>query len=210
MAETTTTTASESGSQDYSHLFRAEGIVSDVDVRVDVARSFRRLVAGDEDVEVDLEQTYTGAPAVVTRGARDRHAGEYVRRTEGEELVAMSQSYTETVHGPAHLMAKVSAEGMIGGAYVNTIAGIYLRLAAYVDFLVWGGWAEIDMVRAEMSLLMIRSHMGYAHAAVMRTVLAGRLVDDFFARTENFLILMDSGNAYTDLGSPGGGISNEA
>ena len=100
-------------------------------------------------------------------------------------------------------MARISAESMVGAAYANTIAGAYLRFAAWVDMMAWGGWVEADMSRAELSLLMIRSHMGYAHAAGVRATVAARLVDDFQARTENFGTLSITGAVYQEAGSPG-------
>ena len=194
--------ATDADSEDYSHLFRSEGFVSDVDLRVDVA--------DNEDVEIDTDEVVVDAPITFTRGARTRHVDSYRRITGGEELVVAGQRIDETVHGSVHQKARFSAEAIIGGAYVNTIAGPYLRLAAWVDYLAWGGWAEIDAVRAELSVLMIRSHVGYAHAAVMRITLASRLIDDFQTRTENFGILSDTTTTHTDSGSPGGGITNEA
>ena len=86
--------------------------------------------------------------------------------------------------------AVFAAEAIVGGAYTNTIAGPYLRLAGWVDFLAWGGWAEVDTIRAELSLLMIRSHVGYAHAAGVRLLMASRLVDDFQNRTENWSVIV--------------------
>ena len=39
---------------------------------------------------------------------------------------------------------------------------------------------------------------------------ASRLVDDFVNRTENFGMLDESGDTYTDTGAPDGGVTNEA
>ena len=128
----------------------------------------------------------------------------------GRDETITATRIDETVHGGVHQKAKYSAEAIIGGAYVNTIAGPYLRAAGWVDFMAWGGWAEIDMVRAELSLLMIRSHIAYAHAAGLRATLASRLVDDFQTRTENFGMLLESGGVYMDTGGPGGGVTMEA
>ena len=197
------------GANDYGHLFQGERVVSDVELRVDVANSVSRYVAGDEDVELEADSTRTPATATFYRGARTRVVGSH-RRTTGRDETVTAARIDETVHGGVHHKAKYSAEAIVGGAYVNTIAGPYLRAAGWVDFLAWGGWAEIDMIRADLALLMIRSHVGYAHAAGVRGTLASRLVDDFQNRTENFGVLFESGAVYMDTGGPGGGVTMEA
>ena len=204
------TEATESGEEDYSHLFRSEALVSDVDLRVDVADNFSRYVAGNEDIELDSDTVLAGESMTIVRGARTRHVGDYKRTTYWEEMLAIGERYTETVHGGVHQKALFAAEAIVGGAYVNTIAGPYLRLAGWVDFLAWGGWAEVDLIRSELSLLMIRSHVAYAHAAGLRFTAASRLVDDFQNRIENFIYMQDNTGAYTDSGAPGGGLTNES
>ena len=210
MAETDSSEPSDDGSEDYSHLFRSEVLVSDVDLRVDVAETFGRYVAGSERIEVEERRVFADASVTMTRGARTRHAGDYERHTGGHEMIGIGERYVETVHGSVHQKAPQSAEAMIGGAYANTIAGPYLRVAAWVDFLAWGGWAEVDVIRAELTQLMARSHIGYAHAAAIRATAASVLFDDFTARVENFAILSDKSGMYADLATPGGGITNEA
>lgn len=207
--EQTGTGDATGGGEDYSHLFQGERVVSDVELRVDVANGFSRYVAGDEDIKLDVDSTRTPATAAFYRGARTRVVGSHQRTTGRDETISATR-IEETVHGGVHQKAKYSAEAIIGGAYVNTIAGPYLRAAGWVDFMAWGGWAEIDMIRAELSLLMIRSHIGYAHAAGVRGTLASRLVDDFQNRTENFGVLFESGAVYMDTGGPGGGVTMEA
>ena len=201
---------STSGAEDYSHLFRREGIVADVHLRVDVAHNFARFVAGDEEITVDVDESVSDASMDLSRGARTRVVGDYKRTVIRQDTVMVGERIEETVHGGVHQMAKFAAEGIVGGAYANTIAGPYLRTAGWVDFLAWGGWAEADVVRAELSLLMIRSYVGYAHAAGVRATAASRLIDDFQNRTETFGILNESGTSYTDAGAPGGGTTNEA
>ena len=196
--------------KDYTHLFRSESLVSAVDLRVDVADSYSRLVAGDEDVDLDVDELVADAPITVSRGARTRRAREYKRTTGHEEVVTVGQRIDETVHGGVHQKVRFAAEAMVGGAYANTIAGPYLRLAGWSDYLAWGGWAEVDLVRAELSWLMLRSHFAYAHAMVIRSTSASRLIDDFQTRTETFATLAESGFLYSDAGSPGGGVTNSA
>lgn len=196
--------------QDYTHLFRSESLVSAVDLRVDVADSYTRLVAGDEDVDLDVDELVADAPVTVSRGARTRRVGSYTRTTGHEEVITVGRQIDETVHGGVHQKVRFAAEAIVGGAYAHTVAGPYLRLAGWSDFLAWGGWAEVDLVRAELSLLMLRSHFSYAHAMAVRSTLAARLIDDFQMRTETFATLAETGCLYSDAGSPGGGVTNTA
>ncbi len=143
------TEATESGEEDYSHLFRSEALVSDVDLRVDVADNFSRYVAGNEDIELDSDTVLAGESMTIVRGARTRHVGDYKRTTYWEEMLAIGERYTETVHGGVHQKALFAAEAIVGGAYTNTIAGPYLRLAGWVDFLGVGrlGGSRFDSFR---------------------------------------------------------------
>ena len=75
--------------EDYSHLFRMEGLVLDVDLRVDVAENFSRYVAGNEDIELDSDTVLAGESMTITRGARTRRAGAYQRHTHEEEILAI-------------------------------------------------------------------------------------------------------------------------
>ena len=195
---------------DYSHLFRSESLVSDVDLRVDVTKNYSRFIAGDEDVSVRSSILGTYNSMAFMRGSRDRTAGSFEHSTDNDIMMTVQNSVVETVNGGVHLMAAFSAEAMIGGAYVNTIAGPYLRLAGWVDFLAWGGWAEADAVRCELSLLMIRSHFAYAHAAGVRVTMAARLIDDFQTRSINSSAVSISGTTYMEAGDPAGGVHNEA
>ena len=201
--------ADDEESPDYSHLFRSEGLVSDVDLRVDVAKNYSRFVAGDEDISLETSVQGANANMSFIRGSRTRSAGSFEHITGKELMMTVANSVEETVHGGVHLKAVLSAEAIVGGAYANTIAGPYLRVAGWVDSMAWGGWAEADAQRAELSLLMIRSHMGYAHAATVRGIMASSLIDDFQTRTENFGMFTQTGATYQDAGAPGGGIYNE-
>lgn len=203
-------TEAQAEAKDYSHLFRNESLVSAVDLRVDVADNFNRLVAGDEEVDLDADELEADASVSIVRGSRTRRVGSYRRRTKHEEVFTIGKRIDETVNGGVHQRVLFAAEAIVGGAYANTIAGPYLRLAGWSDFLAWGGWAEVDLVRAELSLLMARSHFTYAHAVAIRKTSASRLIDDFQVRTENIGTLAESGLLYSDAGSPGGGVTNAA
>ena len=197
-------------SRDFSHLFRSEGLVSDVDLRLEVARNYSKFVVGDEDISVDASIHGVNSAALVMRGSRDRSAGTYKQITDGEVMMDVGEEVRETVHGGVHVKAAFSAESIVGGAYANIITAAYLRVAAWTDFLAWGGWAEVDAIRCELSLLMIRSHVGYAHAAGIRVTAAARLIDDFQLRDEKFALYCPTAVNYVDTGAPGGGIYVEA
>lgn len=191
-------------------MFRYESMVSDADLRVDVAKNYSRYVAGDEEVSVRTATVGANGAMSFIRGSRDRTAGSFEQISSHEVTMKAEESYVENVEGGVHVKAALGAEAMIGGAYAHTILGPYMRLAGWVDFMAWGGWADVDAIRLELSLLMIRSHFGYAHAAGLRATMASRLIDDFQTRT----ILLSSalainGATYMEVGDPAGGIHNE-
>ena len=196
--------------RDYSHILRSEGMVSDVDLGIDVAKNYSKYVVGDEDVAVKSTVQDAKSHMTFMRGSRARTAGSLNQTTDREIMMNIVDSVREEVNGPVHLTAALSAEAMIGGAYVHTIKGPYLRLAAWVDFMVWGGWAEVDAIRTELSIMMIRSHVGYAHAALLRATVTSLLVDDFQTRTENFGIFGSNGATHLETGTPGSGVDNSA
>ena len=201
---------STSTSGDFDHLFRNEGLVSKVDLRVDVADTLSRYVVGDEDIQLKTDSIEVDESVLMFRGERERTVGQYLRNIHHEDMVAVGSRYKETVYGGVHQMAAFSAEAMVGGAYMNTIAGPYLRLTAWADGLAWGGWAEVDVIRAELSLLMIRSHVIHGHVCGARVTAASRIVDDFWNRNENFVYFGDVSGMYVDVGGPGGGVTMEA
>ena len=102
-------------SRDISHLIRWEGLVSDSDLRVEVAENFSRYVAGDEDVILEESILGVNGPMAVSRGSRTRTVGEYERVTDGDEVLNVSSSVEEIVEGGVHLEAALGAEALIGG-----------------------------------------------------------------------------------------------
>ena len=209
------TDPSEPSEADYSHgfanLFRNESLVSNVDLRVEAAKHYSRFVVGDEEVSVEDAIFGTNGSMGIDRGSRDRTAGSYEQLTvDSEVMLAATESVEETVEGGVHVMAAFGAEAMVGGVYAHTIVGPYLRVAAWTDFLAWGGWAEADATRCELSLLMLRSHFGYAHTAGVRLTMAARLIDDFQTRQITKGALTITGTTYQELGDPSGGVQNEA
>ena len=196
--------------RNFSKYFRSETLVTETDLRVDVANSLYRSVLGNETVDTVTHDTHLRGDFVQMAGERDRTAGSYERSTDNDETFVIDGSYSETVNGRMTVKAALSAESMVGGTYTNTISGAYLRLAAWCDQLVWGGWLEADLVRMEMAGVMIRSHVTFAHAALVRATFASRVVDDSVYRMEHFALMTPCHAHYLSAGVPGSGVTNEA
>lgn len=199
--------------EEIRRIFREEAVVAKADLRVDVARAISRLVVRDDETTLDEKTVRTRGNYQVSRGSRDRVVvGNYERTVGGDELVtgrSVTTIIEEYVNGGADLKAQVESEAIIGGAYVNTVAGVYLRMAAWVDYLIWGGWAEADVARTEIAGLMIRSYMAYSHAVGIRLTACSRLVDDFMNRVETFGSLNETYASKIHLGNPAGGVKME-
>ena len=191
-------------------LFRTESFVTEVAERCETADSYEHVVFGPESVRVNEMQIEVEGNLAERHGERDREAGDHEHSTDKDEIELIAEEVEEEVHGRTIHTAAYSAEGMVAGAYVNVVTGAYLRAAGWVDLMAWGGWIEADTVRMDLALLMVRSHVGYAHASSIRAVAASRLVDDFVLRTENFGLMFDSGLNQTSVGGPGSGIDNSA
>ena len=186
--------------------FRNEALISRADLRVDVAKEVSQLIEEDENIRLTSHEMHIRGNYVMKREGRDRQVtGNYERHVEESETFMIEEAVTEVVNGGVNLQAAIESESIMGGAYLNTITGAYLRIAAWSDFLVWGGWLEVDVARIEIAGLAIRAYMHYAHAAGIRVSLVGRLVDDFVMRSETFGVLIDSGTQTVHLGSPGSG-----
>ena len=192
--------------RDISHLFRREGAVSVADLRVDVAGNVSRTVVDDETVALDTKTLHARGNFTVASASRTRQVdGNYERHVEEAETLMIGAAVDERVNGGVDYTAQVDADNIVGGAYVNTIAGPYLRVAAWADFLCWGGWLEADVARIEVAGVMIRSYMSMAHAAGARVTAANKLVDDFLTRTETFGTFVTTAGQICHLASPGGG-----
>ena len=192
-------------------LLRAEGLVSNAALRVDVAGTLSRLIGGDESVALNSRSVHVRGDCEISRGQRRRRVdGTYERSVDEADLYVVGNVIEERVDGAVDAHASLESEIVVGGAYVNTIAGAYLRVAAWADFLAWGGWVEADLARVEIAGLMVRSHMAYGHVAGARLVCASAIVDDFTTRAESFAVSIDNALARFDLGSPGGGITVES
>ncbi|MCY3565434.1 MAG: hypothetical protein OXH27_04560 [Gammaproteobacteria bacterium] len=190
----------------YSRILREEALVTDGELRLELARVLDRSIAGGEDVllygkfaqfRCDLQISRLSRTTVVN-GAYDRHSHK-------TELFKLTGSVSETIDGPVVQMAQVESESIVGGSYVGLWVGPHVRTAAYCDFLAWGGWASVDTTRIEIGGLSIRSYMGFVGAVGLRMFRATSLIDDWIMRTENFGTFVDNQTESTFLGAPGAG-----
>ena len=190
-------------------LGRTESFVTDLDRRYDTASRYERVVLGDERITLDEMRTHIRGKVTQQFGERSRTARRFRRNTDNDETFLVGNRYEETAHGRVTLTARYSAEAIVGGAFINTITHGYLRIAGWIDFMAWGGWVEADAIRCEIALLMVHSHIGYAHATVARLSLASRIVDDYINKTLVYGVLDESGVNKIELGGPGSGITND-
>ena len=200
----------ESPEIDATKIFRSETLVTDTDLRIDVADRLRRTVIGNETIDTKSHSTHIRGDFQQQMGERDRTVNSYNRSTDNNETYLINGSYKEEVGGRMTIKAVQSAEALIGGTYTNTVTGAYLRLAAWCDLMVWGGWLEADLIRTEIAGLMIRSHITFAHTAAVRVTVASRLIDDLSHRVEEFGFFTRYEKVYCSAGCPGGGVDNEA
>ena len=202
--------ASSEDSGIVERLFRNESFVTNLDRRYDTASRYERIVLGDDRIALDEMRTHIRGKVVQQYGERSRTATRFRRTTDNQETFLVGNRYEETAHGRVTLTARYSAEAIVGGVYINTITAAYMRIAAWIDCMAWGGWIEADFIRCEIALLMIHSYVGYAHATVARMTLASRMVDDYVNKNEFFGVYDDSGITKLSIGGPGSGIENEA
>lgn len=195
--------------EEIRRIFRTEGVLAEADLRVDVGKIVQHVTALDEDTTLEERKAHFRGNYVIEHGDRDRVVTGHYENHAGNELLQAGTSVEEYVNGDVQLRAQVEAEAIVGGAYVNTITGVYLRLAAWADYLVWGGWAEADVIRCEIASIMIRSYMVYAHAVGARLSVAARFIDDFQTRTEVIGTLTEQYGDKVHLGSPNGGQTME-
>ena len=127
----------ESPDIDVTKIFRSETLVTDTDLRVDVADSLRRTVIGNETIETKSHSTHLRGDFAQMAGERDRTVGSYHRSTDNDETFLIDGSYKEEVGGRVTIKAAQSAEALVGGTYTNTVTGAYLRIAAWCDLMVW-------------------------------------------------------------------------
>ena len=187
-----------------SRLFRNEGLVSEADLRVDVAKWIARIVVQDSHVDLDAASVHARGNLRISRLSRAREVvGNYVSIVEKEMTNMIDIHVEERVLGGVEYIMQKDCDVIMGGAYLNTIAGPYARVCAWADYLIWGGWLEVDTIRLDIAGLMIRAYMFYAHATLARVAAATKYVDDFMIRNETFGVLVDNQGSAIHLGGPG-------
>ena len=199
------TNNTSSGDSEPEKLFRSEGLISDVDLRVDVAREMSQILE-QESISLADRSVHVRGDYTISLGSRSRTIdGTYERTVEEADTFQIGSVLEERVTGGVDMNVQVEGEAIMAGPYVNTIDGAYLRMTAWADFLVWGGWLEADLARIEIAGAAIRSYMAYAHAAGFRLLMARNLVDDYVNRTEIFGAFTDATMGERNLWSPGSG-----
>ncbi len=196
----------------FRKLFRGEAAVSVNEQRIDVANTVIWQIAEDEEVELEEKRLHARGQMGFMFGDREVTVdGDYVRHTKEAETFALTGgAVEETVHGGVEQNMQVEAEVIMGGAYAGTFVGGFLRICAWADFLCWGGWLEVDTVRAEIASVMIRSMMFYGHTAGARILLAYNLMDDFTLRREDIGVFCDAQGTAIHLGAPGASMTMES
>lgn len=196
---------------EFGRLFRYECLISDADLRVEVADQISRTVGGDEKIDLEDSDLDVKGNSFISRLARSRTiTGSYSYTSQASETWLIGDSVREEVSGGVKLHARVESEAIVGGAYVSSIVGPYLRICAWADFLCWGGWAEIDVARVELAAVMIRAYVFVAHAVGARVNLHRVYIDDISNRIESFGVFVNMTTNITDIGIPGAGDTLEA
>ena len=196
--------------EEIERLFRREVLVGDGDLGIVAGEHVARGTAGDEDRSLEGVRVHVRGDSSESCGAREREvAGKYERSVEETDLYLVGDRYEERIEGNIDYRASFEAQSIVGGAYAGVIAGPCLRLSGWVDYLSWGGWAEADGARVEISGVMARSYLAYCHLAGARVVRATALIDSFATRIENFGAGSDSYGSAIHIGSPGSGVTLE-
>ena len=205
---------SESGagrSAAFSDLFRSEAAISQVDLRLEVADRIERYVHEDEDIELTEKLVHAWDDLSFVCGSRTRTVeGNYERITDTTDIFLLDHdSFNEEVRNGTSVHATLESEVIMGGGYLGTVLGPFLKICAWNDFLAWGGWAEADATRVEIGNVMIRSLWNMAHVAGARCLTAYNYMDDFVMRVENIGTMVDTQTNITHTGSPGSGVTSD-
>lgn len=195
---------------DPSRIFRHEVMISDADLRVEVANEINRSISGDEVIDLEEKSINAKGSASINREGRNRVVvGNYTKTISNRETLLIGQSVKEVVKGGVMIDASREAEAIVGGAYIGSFVGPYLRICGMGDFLCWGGYVEADITRIEIAGAQIRAYCFYAHAVGARVSLHSRFIDDIATRVETIGVLTDSTTTVQDLGTPGSGQNME-
>ena len=196
--------------EEVARMFRREALVSDADLRIDLAERVDRFVAGDASAELERARVHVRGDADERHGERDRHvAGKYERSVHRNDTFSVGEHYAERFEGGVEYRARVENQAIVGGAYAGVVAGACLRISGWVDYLGWGAWSEADAARIEIAGVMARSQLAHCHFAGARVVRATSLIDDFANRIENFSAGTETYGTAIHIGAPGSGVTLE-
>ena len=192
--------------RDDDTLFRKEGLISEVDLRVDVTRNMSRTVKGEESIKLSEDKSiHSRGNYTVTRASRTRRVG-----GDYERSIATADNYTitggqifEQVDNGVNYVARQEQQIIMAGPYVNTVAGPAMHIGAWLDALIWGGYMEADGVRIELSATAVRSYMTSAHVSAMRIMRTNRLMYDIGTQTFNTTTKVKRRETYILVGTPG-------
>ena len=182
-----------------------------MDLRLEVADRIELYVQEDEDIELTEKLVHAWDDLSFVCGSRTRTvAGNYARITDATDIFLLDHdSFNEEVKNGASVHATLESEVIMGGGYLGTFLGPFLKICAWSDFLAWGGWAEADATRVETGNVMIRSLWNMAHVAGVRCLAAYNYMDDFVMRVENIGTMMDTQVNITHTGTPGSGLTSD-
>lgn len=186
-------------------IFRRECLITDAELRVDVADEVLKTVSGNENISLESKSIVSKGNASVIRGSRDRLVNGNYQRQTGSDTYKLGTSITENVAGNVNQFMKFEAEHIIAGSYNGLYLGAYIRTSAWSDFLIWGGWLEVDVLRIEITGMAIKSYVIYNHAIGARITLAGVFVDDQTIRNEYIGASVLNAASKGELRAPGGG-----
>lgn len=195
----------------FGDLFRSEAAISQMDLRLEVADRIERYVHEDEDIELTEKLVHAWDDLSFVCGSRTRTVeGNYERITDTTDIFLLDHdSFNEEVKNGVSVLATLESEIIMGGGYLGTFLGPFLKVCAWSDFLAWGGWAEADATRVETGNVMIRSLWNMAHVAGVRCLAAYNYMDDFVMRVENIGTMLDSQANITHIGTPGSGLTSD-
>lgn len=196
---------------DPSRIFRNEVMMSDADLRIEVAKEINRTISGDEVINLEEKTIRSQSMGEITRAGRKRVVGgTYTKKVQYQETMMIGQSIKEEVNGGVLLNAQQESQAIVGGLYTGTFVGPYVRICAMGDFLCWGGYVEADLSRIEIAGAQIRAYTFFACAVGARISKHSRYIDDTcLNRVETIGALTDTTTQVSSIGTPGAGQDME-
>lgn len=203
--------AAAAGNQEMGgNIFRAETMVTDVDLRLDVAARMLR-VADSEDIEVDERDVRVFGNMANIRGGREIVVdGDYARKVVQSNMTMLNKGYVkEEVRGATREQFSVESEAIMAGGFVAFNAGPCQRMLAMSDQLCWGGWVEVDGTRVDIAKFAFRTFIAYNHNVGIRMTRGHNYIDDYSIRRERFGTLRDEQKRSVHSGMPGSDLKQE-